>query len=401
VISEEAAALISKAEVETVRVENLVMASPYADALKKALIRFESLICSHVEGKRVPLMEILRLEAVMSTCPIFNLDEKGQMEFLAKSERFSSLEVFKVYRYMQAIEWISSNAQPGTPLTPDTMLDVRRLISGNGEPMKEEVVFRSEPEHDAADAETQKACNSLLLLPKPEELDDLIVDYCDFINRDALSPIAQAAISHFQIQAIRPFVGRLEAFGRAMCHYVHFRRGLLRFTPVPLTLGPAILSLKHAHLFLHYDIDFNTGYPKECNDSDAIFKLCAEYTDLAQKAVRLYLKTAGLIQEKWRTKIGKISRGSTLDLLLNVLPGSPLLTVASAMKIVGKSFSSTNSALKALHEEGILKVERPIHMNTSYCATEVVSLYETMRSKIIPEAPIPVEDIEDTLEGVG
>ena len=57
---------------------------------------------------------------------------------------------------------------------------------------------------------------------------------------------------------------------------------------------------------------------------------------------------------QWRSNLGTVRRGSALDLLVDVLPGVPLLTVKSAAGLIGRSDVATGAAINRLVDAGIL-----------------------------------------------
>ena len=57
---------------------------------------------------------------------------------------------------------------------------------------------------------------------------------------------------------------------------------------------------------------------------------------------------------QWRTDLGTVRRGSALDLLLDVLPGVPLMTVNSAAGLINRSDVAAGGAINRLVEAGVL-----------------------------------------------
>lgn len=59
--------------------------------------------------------------------------------------------------------------------------------------------------------------------------------------------------------------------------------------------------------------------------------------------------------ENWRHRLGRVRAKSATDLLLQVLPGVPVVSVESASALIGRSKARTTDAVKALAEAGILR----------------------------------------------
>ena len=60
------------------------------------------------------------------------------------------------------------------------------------------------------------------------------------------------------------------------------------------------------------------------------------------------------LEAEWRTKVGPIRKNSSADLLLRILPAAPIITVATAARLIGRSVPQTNEAIERLLETGIL-----------------------------------------------
>ena len=67
----------------------------------------------------------------------------------------------------------------------------------------------------------------------------LLTDLCDFINRDDVSAVAQAAIAHAQFETIHPFGDGNGRVGRCLIQVIFRRRGLSPkyIPPVSVVLG--------------------------------------------------------------------------------------------------------------------------------------------------------------------
>src|SRR6201999_2320692 len=77
--------------------------------------------------------------------------------------------------------------------------------------------------------------------PPWEEVRPLLEDLCDFINRDDVSPVAQAAIAHAQFETIHPFGDGNGRVGRCLIQVLLRRRGLAQrfLPPISIVLGSA------------------------------------------------------------------------------------------------------------------------------------------------------------------
>jgi hypothetical protein len=69
---------------------------------------------------------------------------------------------------------------------------------------------------------------------------------------------------------------------------------------------------------------------------------------------QVYATRIDELVEQWRASLGTVRKGSALDLLIEVLPGVPLLTVESAAGLIDRSDVATGAAINRLVEAGIL-----------------------------------------------
>lgn len=84
-------------------------------------------------------------------------------------------------------------------------------------------------------------------------------------------------------------------------------------------------------------------------DTEALARLLLRAESVASS------KIEGLeIETTWRERLGSARANSSVDLLLRVLPGAPIITVNGAAKLLGRSFVATNNAIDRLVASGIL-----------------------------------------------
>jgi hypothetical protein len=375
---------MAKAEADLVRAEARILHSPHASAIRHALLRFEALASMRVQGEKLDIMDMLRLETAVRINPLHEMSNQLMENLIVSEGLASSTGFLEAFRYMRTIEWIALNIKPNSIILPRTVMSIcSRCLYGPAR-SHERINYR---QTDYAPLGGDQGLNAYQPTA-PERIAELIADYCDFVSKDIYTPAAQSAISHFQIESIKPFDGRLDGSERALSHMIFFRRGLLQSVIAPLALGPARETEAHAR----YIIPYQTGHPVE-NVSDyinsgALFKLCAYYTAVAAESMNCFYEAITQLEAKWRKRFGKVERGSTVDLLLHELPGMPLVTVNSAMKLVGRGFSATNDALSRFKQAGILTPVKLIQRNHAAVALEAISVFESIETRIIPRIPV-------------
>jgi len=197
--------------------------------------------------------------------------------------------------------------------------------------------------------------NASFVPPPPECLDDLLADLIEYVNRDDHSPLVQAAIAHAQFETIHPFADSNGRAGGALVHVVLRRRGLApKFVPqISLVLATwpdgyinALTTFRHVN------------QPDSVERSLSTTEWLRVLATATSRACRDAAHCSTAIDEmpvEWRTKLGRVRAESSADLLLQVLPGVPIVTVAATARLIGRSKARTTDAVNALAEAGVLR----------------------------------------------
>jgi len=93
------------------------------------------------------------------------------------------------------------------------------------------------------------------------------------------------------------------------------------------------------------------------------------------------------VQARWREAVGKVRSDSAVLLLIEALPGAPLVTVQSAAALIGRSVQATNEAMAHLQGSGVLKQTTIGRRNRAFEATDVIDAFTTLERRLAsPEA---------------
>ena len=200
--------------------------------------------------------------------------------------------------------------------------------------------------------------------PPPELVQGLMNDLCVFINRTDLSPVLQAAIAHAQFETIHPFADGNGRVGRALIHVVLRRRELaLRYVP-PVSLVLAADARRY--------IGGLTAFREEriadwcALFAEAVQVAAATAAELAENLVRL--------QQSWRSRAGTPRRHSSAEALIRLLPAYPILTLATATQLLGRSKQAANEAIAALARAEVLSPTTLGRRNRAWEARELFEL---------------------------
>ncbi len=79
------------------------------------------------------------------------------------------------------------------------------------------------------------------------------------------------------------------------------------------------------------------------------------------------------LELEWRKKVGRVRAGSSVDLLLRMLPSTPVLTVTTAADLIGRSVQRANDAINQLASVGVLKQTTIGRRNRAFEAPDLIN----------------------------
>jgi Fic family protein len=209
-------------------------------------------------------------------------------------------------------------------------------------------------------------------VPPPEDrVPGLINDLVDYLNRDDLSPIVQAAVAHAQFETIHPFVDGNGRTGRALIHIV-LRRGAVASSIVPPV--SVVLATNRSRY-----VEGLTAY-READLNAWLLFFARSLSDAAAASRRLGLRLIEL-EASW-TETVRPRRGSGAEKLIGVLAGNPVLSVKVAQDVIGGTFQSVNTAIDRLASAGILRpVRGDWRRNRLWESAEILALLDEFEAQ--------------------
>lgn len=213
--------------------------------------------------------------------------------------------------------------------------------------------------------------------PPWQEVQPLLEDLCTFINRDDVSPVAQAAIAHAQFETIHPFGDGNGRVGRCLIQVIFRRRGLAPryLPPVSLVLG----ANKDAY------ISGLEGFRR--GEVDGWVGQFAAAVETAAEQAREFSRTVAELQARWRDELGRVRSDAAVLPLIELLPKFPVITAAVAAREIGRSRPVTIEALGRLESIGALTRRRNQRKGDSWEAKGLFRLldkFEAAARKIGP-----------------
>lgn len=184
---------------------------------------------------------------------------------------------------------------------------------------------------------------AMFVPPHQRHLEGLMADLGEFMARDDLPALAQAAVAHAQFETIHPFADGNGRTGRALVHVVLRERCLTTSSALPLSAG---LLTDTAGYFAALDA-YRSG------DVDRIVQLFARAAiDAAGRGSWLAAELVAL-REEWNEQL--TARADALAWrVLDLLLQRPVLTTAAVSAEFDVSAETARNALGRLEVDGIV-----------------------------------------------
>jgi Fic family protein len=201
----------------------------------------------------------------------------------------------------------------------------------------------------------------------------LLEDLCAYVSGDEHPALVQAAIAHAQFETIHPFVDGNGRTGRALIHLILRRRGLAsRFVP-PISL----ILASHADAYISALASYRYEGVADSPEAQEAMGTCIDRftVDTARTIIDTDRFGAELdaLEVDWRRKLGRVRAGSSVDLVLRVLPSAPVLTVATAADLIGRSSQRANNAVNQLAAAGVLRQITIGRRNRAFEAPDLIN----------------------------
>jgi Fic family protein len=317
------------------------------EGMGRQLLRSEALASSQIEGLSVPHRKLAQAELMRDRPgPYRALEIVGAVEALERA-----MEI---------------GARPGET-TIDSFVDIHRVLAVAPPLDRIAGQVREEPSwiggSSPADAE--------YVGPPHQEVRPLLKDLCQFINRDDISPLPQAAIVHAQFELIHPFGDGNGRVGRCLIHVLFRRRGLAsRYVPpISLVLGA------NKDAYIAGLRNFRAG------KTDEWVRQFARAVEVAAASAREFLAEVAALQSDWRALLGAVRSDAAVLPLIDLLPKYPVITAAVAEREIGRSRPATINALSQLHEVGALTRHRNQKKGDSWEAKDLFDLLSWFEEK--------------------
>ena len=306
------------------------------EGLARFLLRAESVASSKIEGLEAGPRRLLDAEVVLA--------QGGDA-----ADRVA-VEVLANVAAMEAAVELGSSTET---IALDDLLGVHRILMDRSPTPAIGGVIRTV--QNWIGGSSYNPCSAGYVPPPPEALEDLLDDLLDYVNGDDHPALVQAAIAHAQFETMHPFADGNGRTGRALIHMILRRRGLApRFVP-PISLVLATWASDYIAGLTSYR---NIGVPNSPERSAGASSWLRTFATAASRScsdAEAYATKIEALDARWREQLGRVRANSAVELLLDVLPGVPVITVESAAQLIGRSEMRTGDAVNRLEAAGVLR----------------------------------------------
>jgi Fic family protein len=351
-----------------------------SEAVARLLLRAEAIASSRIEGLEVGGRRLLKAQAARVV-----------------GDEPSDITAVEVLNNIDAMTWAVDTVSNASTITVDGVLSIHeRLLAGT---RLEEHAGQLRRSQNWIGGSDYNPCSAAFVPPPPEYVESLLEDLCAFCNTDSLPAIAQVAVAHAQFETIHPFVDGDGRTGRALMHVVLRRRRLAPHVLPPVSL---VLATWSADYVSGLTATRYRGSRTSAAAHEGLNRWIGLFATAMRRAVadaEKYEQRVAEVQASWRRRLGRVRANSAADLLINALPGAPLVTVQSAATLIGRSEQAVNEATPRLVDAGILKQTTVGRRNRAFEAAELIDAFTDLERQLAspegdtksspPSRPVP------------
>jgi Fic family protein len=342
------------------------------ETLARLLLRAESVASSHIEGLHVSPQRLLRADfARGGGLPI---DDQTAAEVLAN---------------VDAMDYAIRRSEE--PISVALLCAVhRRLLEPT--PLATDHAGRIRTEQNWVGGSAYNPIGADFIPPPPFMVPPLLEDLCAFCNDDGLPAVAQAAIAHAQFETIHPFVDGNGRTGRALIHMILRRRGLAVNAVPPVSLA---LATRAKDYILRLDGTRVVGAVDSPKEYEATNRWIGFFSAACVRAVgdaESFEQRVSTLQDEWRARVADARSHSGAVALLEHLAATPILTVAGAATLLGRSVPAATTAIETLVARKILTPGATSRRAQTFEARELIDAFTSLERQLAsPSADTKIE----------
>jgi Fic family protein len=334
-----------------------------SEAVARLLLRAEAVASSRIEGLEVGARRVLKAQVAA-----------------ALGGDTSDVTATEVLNNIESMRWAVDSVADGEEIGAGHLLEIHeRLLMGTG---LEEHAGKLREQQNWIGGSSYNPCSATFVPPPWDRVRDLVDDLCEFCNGDDLPAVAQAALAHAQFETIHPFIDGNGRTGRALIHVILRRRGLAPAVVPPVSLVLATWSRDYVNGLTATRYRADASSDEAVSGIDYWVGLFAAAMTRSVADAEAYEQRVAEVQSAWRETLGRVRKGSAVDLLLGALPGAPVVTVQSAAALIGRSEQAVNKAIPRLVDAGVLTQTTIGRRNRAFEALDLIDAFTDLERRL-------------------
>ena len=323
------------------------------EPLARLLLRAEAVSSSRIEGLEMPAAKLLEYE---------------ELDRLGVNHRLDSTEA-QVLGNLHALTASLDHVTKGSSVTLDLICKLN-LILLKGTRL-ESVGGQLRNEQNWIGGNRINPVGAAYVPPVPEDVPRLMDDLVRFIASTELPPVATAALAHAQLETIHPFADGNGRAGRALVHVILKASGFSQSTVPPVSLILATDRERYIANLTAYRFEGDGKQSDVMNEwveyfANALAASCDRAEEFEQSLLR--------IRNSWLERTNFRSDSAARQ-LLDLLLGTPAISVKTAQALTGKSYPAARNAVFACQNAGILRQNSKNRKSGVYVADEVIAAF--------------------------
>jgi Fic family protein len=333
------------------------------EALARLLLRAESVASSRIEGLQISPRRLLRADAARDF-----------------GEPPSDVGAAEVLANIDAMTFAADGVRHGEPISVEMLLEIHRRLLEPTRLREHGGTIRTV--QNWIGGSSYNPCTAAFVPPPPDTVEYLLDDLCAFCNTESMPAVAQAAIAHAQFETIHPFVDGNGRVGRTLIHMILRRRGLTRRVLPPISL---VLATWADRYVAGLNATRYLGEASSAGAREGTNGWVALFATACQRSVEdasTFEERIQQIEVDWRSRLGTVRAKSATALLLEKLPGAPVVTVQSAAALIGRTAQAANEAVSRLVRAEILVQSRAGRRNRAFEARDVIDAFTDLERRL-------------------
>lgn len=313
---------ISMAEAEVRRLNDDPPRTQLLEAVARQLLRAEAIASSRIEGMHV---------------------SHRRLAEAAFDPEDTSTNARSVLANVLAMEEAVQRARADRSFTTEDLLAVHRRLFAATPDAEHAGALRTDQGWIGGDDDSPWRAE---FIPVPEsDIRPLLKDLCEFVTRDDLPVMAQAAIAHAQLETIHPFADGNGRVGRCLIHIVLRRRGLAPHYVPPISVALATRGAAYVRGL--------TAYREQ--KTEEWLSTFARAVTTASRQAEVLAQRIDELKESWRARAERPRADSAAARLIEVLPVHPVVDRRTTSEILSISGAAAALGLERLARADVVR----------------------------------------------